>query len=463
MKKNIVLSSFIVFVLLFSFGCKGKNDVIVTYKSGTVTRGQFYDWLDANRFPRENILKKKSQQQNKLKKMVLDILAAEEAKKAGYDKSEDYLFLFSLLKPNFYGGYLKKKLTEDATFKEEIAKISMIKLYVKDYKIDKNRRIKLSAAEVQRVVDEKMNNARSIIQELERGGSFSDLAKKYSDDYSKKDGGDIGYISSDMKGPEFSAAAFSLKKGEYTREPVKIGNSIYIIQLNERREVTEDSIEDVVEDKTKAQRMMRAIQRNKSKGIEEKLSKAADVEDHIDLVSSKNPATVLFKIGNDAYTVADLNKLIVYIDKKRKNKTDKSKVDDNIKKQMLQKLFNEKLLYREAIKTGLDKDEAFMNSWKVFEINSLSGAYKSDVLMEGITVTPKEVRDEYDKNKDRLYTRKKKVGGKTVKTVMPFSEVKGRIEYILSNKKKSQKRKEWEDNLFKVNDVKIIESELEGE
>jgi len=463
MKKSIALALSVLCLAVFSFGCKGKNDVVATYKSGKVTRGQFYDWLDANRFPKETILKKKAQQSSKIKKMVLDMLIAEEARKAGYDKTEDYVFLFELLKANYYAGYLKKKMSEDASFKEEIAKVSMIKLYVKDYKIEKNRRVKLSDAEVKKAIADKTDKAKKIIADLGKGVAFSELAKNQSDDYSKKDGGDIGYISKDMKGPEFSAVAFSLKKGEYTKEPVIIDNSIYVIKLEDKQVVTEDDLEDVIEDKNKAQRMLRSIQRNKSKGIELELAKASDVEQHYDMISSRNPSTLLYKIGKEEYKVADLNKLIAYIEKKRKSSFHKTAIDDNMKKQMLQKLFNERLLYHEAIKRQLDKDPDFMKSWDVFTTTSLAGAYKNEVVLKDVSITPQEIRDEYEKNKDRLYTRKKKVGGKMVKTVMPFSEVKERIQYILQNKKKSEKKNNWEEALLKDNGFTVIEKELEGE
>jgi hypothetical protein len=341
-------------------------------------------------YPRETILKKKAQQTAKLNKMILDMLVAEEARKAGYDKSDDYQYLFALLQDNFYAAYLKKQLSDDVAFQEEIAKVSMIKLYVKDYRIDKNRRIKLNDTEIKKALDEKMVVARSIIGDLEKGKPFADLAKELSDDYSKKDGGDIGYISRDMKGPEFAAATFALNKGEYTKEPVVISNSIYIIKVDDKREVTNKNIEKVIGDKNKAQRMAKAIQRNKAKSVEDELLKAGDVEDHRDMVSSRNPATVLFKIGEEEYRVADLNRLIAYIEKKRKSSNQKSPIDDNVKKQMLQKIFNERLLTRETKKRGLDKEPDFQKSWDVFVTNSLAGAYKNDVMLEGVDVTARK-------------------------------------------------------------------------
>ena len=451
-------------LFMVQVGCKSESDVLATYENGKITRGDLYAWLDSHRMPRENILKKKSQQESKLKDIAMTRLTADEARKAGFNKSEDYKFLFGLLKGNYYAGYIKRKISDNSEFSEDLVKAGMIKVYVKNYKIENNKRIKLSDAEVEKKIAEEMVKAKSIVKELDSGADFSELAKKYSDDYTKKKGGDIGYISKDMKGPEFSEAAFSLKEDEYTKDPIRIGNSIYIIKVYDKKTVTQDSIYDVIEDKPRADRIKKSILRDRAKNFEDKLAKADDVKDYIDSnISKKNPSSILFQVGDEKYTVADLNRLIAFIEKKRQGSAGKAKIDDNIKKQMVKRLFNEKLLMREALKQGVDKDPEFIKVWELFQINALANAYKNDVILQDAGVTPQEVREEYNKNKDRLYTRKKKVGKRTVKEVMPFKDVKDRIAYMLKNKKKSKKRREWENDLLKNAKFQVNSSELEGE
>jgi hypothetical protein len=197
---------------------------------------------------------------------------------------------------------------------------------------------------------------------------------------------------------------------------------------------------------------------------EEKLTKASDVVDNIDKsISQKNPATVLFKIGNEAYSVADLNKLIKFIEKKRQNSAKNAVIDARVKTQIVKRLFNERLFMREAIQQGLDKEQEFIDGWEIYQTMALANYYKNDSIGDKVTVTAKEVRDEYEKNKERLYTRRSKKGKKTAKEVMPFSQVSKRIESMLENRKKATQRKQWESELLKKAEYTINKDKLEGE
>ncbi len=68
---------------------------------------------------------------------------------------------------------------------------------------------------------------------LKAGGSFADLAKKYSTDPSSKDkGGELGFFSQGQMVPAFQAAAFSQKIGEIG-PPVKSPFGYHIIVVEE--------------------------------------------------------------------------------------------------------------------------------------------------------------------------------------------------------------------------------------
>lgn len=65
--------------------------------------------------------------------------------------------------------------------------------------------------------------------------SFSELAKKYSEDPTGKRGGDLDYFSKDRMVPEFSQAAFALKDVGDISQPVRTQFGWHIIQLTGKR------------------------------------------------------------------------------------------------------------------------------------------------------------------------------------------------------------------------------------
>jgi peptidyl-prolyl cis-trans isomerase C len=79
------------------------------------------------------------------------------------------------------------------------------------------------------------DEAKKIIGELKAGGDFAKLAKDHSTDSGAAQGGDLGFFKKGDMVPEFSAAAFALKPGEYTQTPVHTQYGWHIIKVEERR------------------------------------------------------------------------------------------------------------------------------------------------------------------------------------------------------------------------------------
>ncbi len=78
--------------------------------------------------------------------------------------------------------------------------------------------------------------ADTLIARLDKGVSFSELAKAYSDDFSGKDGGDLGYTKRGTLDPDFERAAFSLDVGDYTPHPVRTRFGYHIIRLTGKKD-----------------------------------------------------------------------------------------------------------------------------------------------------------------------------------------------------------------------------------
>jgi len=461
MRKYLLIM--IALLISFSFGCKSDSDVLATYNDGKITRGEFYSWMESRHMSKEAVVKSKAKQKSKLRQIALDRLTVVEARKAGFDKTEDFKTLQELVRHNFITGFFRKEIRSDVKFKEDAVNVSIIKLMVKNYSIDKNKRKKLTDQELEKAFAEKMKEAGLVVGELDKGADFAEVAKKKSDDYSKKKGGSIGFITKGMRDPKFTDAAFALKKGEYTKQPVRIRNGVYIIKVNDRETLTSDNIEDVIENENQAKRLKKRLQANVARDLEKKLLEAKDVENNIEKASLKDRNAVLFKIGAESYKVGDLNDLIDFIYKKRAKYGKKNLgFDDDKKKKVAERMFREKLMMKEALGRGIDKEEKFIRDWDTFQEFTLAGAYKNDVILADIEVTPKEVKDEYAKNKKREAQKNKKGNPKPQKT-KSFNEVKDRIEYMIFNRKKSAKRRVWEKDLLKKSNFVVNEDKLEEE
>ena len=80
--------------------------------------------------------------------------------------------------------------------------------------------------------------AEKVIQDLEHGGNFAMLAKKYSIDPSKANGGDLGWFTLNHMVKPFSDALARLKIGEYTHTPVHTQYGWHVIKLLGTRPLT---------------------------------------------------------------------------------------------------------------------------------------------------------------------------------------------------------------------------------
>lgn len=83
-----------------------------------------------------------------------------------------------------------------------------------------------------------VTEANSVIEELDAGADFSELAKKYSTDGgSGEKGGDLGWFKPSQMVDSFATAAESLQVGERLSEAVQSEFGWHIIMLDDRKEL----------------------------------------------------------------------------------------------------------------------------------------------------------------------------------------------------------------------------------
>ena len=151
------------------------------------------------------------------------------------------------LDPVFSLGYKRNKAVEDYA-KSKVSNSEIEKYYetnvVGDMKVS-HILITVDAGEnatdevKENAKTEAYNKAKEVIEKLDKGEDFAALAKEYSKDSSKTNGGDIGYFNDGDNEENFFKAAKKLKVGEYTKEPVETKYGYHIIKLTDQKKKEE--------------------------------------------------------------------------------------------------------------------------------------------------------------------------------------------------------------------------------
>ncbi len=107
-----------------------------------------------------------------------------------------------------------------------------------DYRVPEKRKIQYVLFENKPSKDDStqtLYDIQDILKEIKSGGSFEELAKKYSEDEgTASEGGDLGYFSRGMMVKPFEDAAFSAKIGEVVG-PIKTRFGLHLIKVVDRK------------------------------------------------------------------------------------------------------------------------------------------------------------------------------------------------------------------------------------
>lgn len=183
------------------------------------------------------------------KNFMLYKALAKNAEKLGLDKSSEVQKLIEMSKQRVLG------MVYLAYYLDNIELPDFDSIALENYTLNKNQFMQAEAVSAQHILinfngsEEKSHLIAKDIQEkvIQAKQSFSDLAKKYSNDPSaKENGGDLGFFDKNQMVPEFSKVAFSLKIGEVS-QPVKSQFGWHIIQVLDKKPAKQLSFSEVKE------------------------------------------------------------------------------------------------------------------------------------------------------------------------------------------------------------------------
>ena len=97
------------------------------------------------------------------------------------------------------------------------------------------------------ILVETEDEAKEVVAALARGADFAATAKERSIGPTASSGGDLGFFTKGNMVPEFAEAAFAMRRGEISKEPVQTQYGWHVIMIEDRREAPPPSYEESVD------------------------------------------------------------------------------------------------------------------------------------------------------------------------------------------------------------------------
>lgn len=169
--------------------------------------------------------------------LILKELVMQEAHAKGLDKQPEVLEQIENAKQEilinaFQQDYIKSNPISEEQYKDEYAKLR-VNLGTTEYK-------------ARHILVESEDEAKAIIAQLGKKGNFDKIAKEKSKDAgSAEQGGELDWAVPVSFVPPFANALLSLKKGAYTKEPVKSQFGWHVIKLDDVRELKMPTYEEL--------------------------------------------------------------------------------------------------------------------------------------------------------------------------------------------------------------------------
>jgi len=233
--KGMVLSSFLATSLLLS------SEIIATVNGKTINKSDINAILKMQNTSFDKILPK--QQKALVKKLIERELLAEVANKAGVEKDPEYLKALENNKKD-----IKIRIWMDKIYKRTLISDSEANKYYQDNK-DKFKRG--ATVHARHILVKSEKEAKDIIDKLKKlkgkslKNKFIELAKSKSVGPSGNKGGDLGFFGKGQMVKPFNDAVFSMKKGEFSKEPVKTQFGYHVIYIEDTKPEGFTSFEEV--------------------------------------------------------------------------------------------------------------------------------------------------------------------------------------------------------------------------
>ena len=238
------------------------SPALATVNGTTITQNFFDFYIKAIAGKKASDLTPE-QQSVALDNLIRAQLVAQQADKDGVEKTADTQDLLELTRLNVLQQTMEERYLKDKKPTEQELRAEYENQVAALPKLEFHARHILVATEP---------FAQGVVQSLEKGAKFEDVAKKESMDSSKDNGGDLGWFTPDRMVKQFADAVTSLKPGEYTHKPVQTQYGWHVIQLIDTRPLSPPPFDQV------KQRLEQVVQAKKFKSYTDDLISKAKID-----------------------------------------------------------------------------------------------------------------------------------------------------------------------------------------
>jgi len=280
MKK--VLICLIAFLFVFSCAKKDNGKVLVNIDSDTITLEEFNKELDKIPMNMKMLVATQSGKKTYLDRLIMKKLLLREAAKGKIEGEAEFQNRLADIKEQLLiESLLKKKIAADSQLTDDDMK--------KYYDTNKEKFKKEKEINTRHILLKTEEEAKQIMEKLQKGEDFIELSKKYSiDPNAKASGGEIGFHPKGTLLPEYEAAAFKLTKVGQVAGPVKSQFGYHIIRLEGAKPpayVSFDEVKDFIR-----QQLIQDKQKELLEKYIEDLKKAAKITINEELLKEEKPA-----------------------------------------------------------------------------------------------------------------------------------------------------------------------------
>jgi parvulin-like peptidyl-prolyl isomerase len=379
-RRNLLLISVLFSMMVFLGGCASlqhKEDVLAVVNGEPITEGDLkYSLTIAHR--REDLSSAGALNLSQfVQRLIDDRLIVQEARRMGM---QDYPEVQQAIQ-----AYILRESVVRLHDDEIVKKVTVTDEEVKSFYKKNYEQFVLGIIRVD--TEEK---AREILQQLQGGKDFQELAREYSPDPSQKDAGEVTLRRSSLN-PAIDEAISNLRPGEFTGI-VDVGNKFYIIKLISRKEAPEEGLESVKSNIERAVRKQK--ERERSDEYLKYLRKQIPVQMNDEIFSSINLSepSEMEKLSQDERTLIQVNGFTLTVrDFVSLMKSYPKKSKDTV----LDGWIEQKLVDREALDRHYEKQKDFSQMVDRYENQLLKNTFINRVIVPQIVLSDEALKEYY--------------------------------------------------------------------